>query len=96
MIFRFEYNYNCNEAWFDGMQLFKEEFNQSFVYDANGNVTSVQGLANQDNAFEYNGSNDLIKATDAKGNKFNYTYDVKHKLTPDRNQRQRHEVYLYV
>ena len=80
MIFRFEYNYNCNEAWFDGMQLYKEEFKQSFTYDANGNVISVQGLANQNNAFEYNGSNDLIKATDAKGNKFNYTYDVKHNL----------------
>ena len=80
LIFRFEYNYNCNEAWFDGMQLFKEEFNQSFTYDTNGNVISVQGLANQDSAFEYNGSNDLVKATDAKGNKFNYTYDVKHNL----------------
>ncbi len=34
----------------------------------------------KNSSFEYNGSNDLIKATDAKGNKFNYTYDSKHNL----------------
>lgn len=62
------------------MQLFKEEFSQSYTYDDKGNVISVQGLDDQNSAFEYNGSNDLIRATDAKGNKFNYTYDGNHNL----------------
>ena len=80
IVFSFEYNYNCNDAYFDGMQVFKEEFCQSYTYDDDGNVVSVKGLAEKNSSFEYNGSNDLIKATDAKGNKFNYTYDSKHNL----------------
>ena len=80
IVFSFEYNFNCNEAYFDGMQVFREEFCESYTYDSDGNVVSVQGLAEQNNAFEYNGTNDLVKATDAKGNKFNYTYDNKHNL----------------
>ena len=80
IVFSFEYNFNCNEAYFDGMQVFKEEFCQSYTYDDDGNVVSVQGLAEQNSAFEYNGTNDLVKATDAKGNKFNYTYDNNHNL----------------
>ena len=80
IVFRFEYNFNCNEAYFDGMQVFREEFCESYTYDSVGNVVSVQGLAEQNNAFEYNGTNDLVKATDAKGNKFNYTYDNRHNL----------------
>ena len=80
IVFSFEYNYNCNEAYFDGMQVFKEEFCESYTYDSDGNVVSVQGLAEQNGAFEYNGTNDLVKTTDAKGNKFNYTYDNKHNL----------------
>ena len=80
IVFSFEYNYNCNDAYFDGMQVFKEEFCQSYTYDDDGNVVSVKGLAEKNSSFEYSGSNDLIKATDAKGNKFNYTYDSKHNL----------------
>ena len=80
IVFSFEYNYNCNEAYFDGMQVFKEEFCESYTYDDDGNVVSVQGLAEQNSAFEYSGTNDLVKATDAKGNKFNYTYDSRHNL----------------
>ncbi|SHI03421.1 YD repeat-containing protein, partial [Clostridium grantii DSM 8605] len=76
----FSYYRNENVAYFDGLQLYKEEFGQSYQYDDNGNVTSVSDLAEENSQFEYNSSNDLIKATSAKGNKFNYNYDSNHNL----------------
>ena len=30
------YSYNVNEVYFDGIQLFKEEFGHSYVYDSSG------------------------------------------------------------
>ena len=42
IVFSFEYNYNCNDAYFDGMQVFKEEFCQSYTYDDDGNVGTVK------------------------------------------------------
>ena len=76
IVFSFEYNYNCNEAYFDGMQVFKEEFCESYTYDDEGNVISVQGLSEQNNVFEYNALNNLVKSTDARGNDFTYNaYD---------------------
>ena len=35
------YSYNVNEVYFDGIQLFKEEFGHSYVYDSSG----TQGVA---------------------------------------------------
>ena len=80
---RAEYNRNCNNAYFDGLMLYFDEFAQSFDYDDNGNIQSVEALANQDSSFEYGTGpqeNDLIGYTDPKGNEFNYTYDSKHNM----------------
>ena len=76
IIFSFEYSYNCNEAYFDGMQVFKEEFCQSYTYDEEGNVISVQSLADRNRTFEYDELNNLTKMIDARGNNFTYNaYD---------------------
>ncbi len=74
------YYNNANSAYFDGLQLYKEEFDESYQYDANGNVISTKDLDKQNSKFAYNTNNDLIKSTDPKGNNFNYTYDSKHNL----------------
>ncbi|MDV3427799.1 MAG: hypothetical protein LIR50_12365, partial [Bacillota bacterium] len=74
------YYQNANTAYFDGLQLYKEEFGESYNYDSNGNVISTADLANQNSTFEYNTSNDLIKSTDPKGSSFNYTYDSKRNI----------------
>ena len=74
------YYKNENTAYFDGFQLYKEEFSSSYQYDENGNLVSTENLANQKSTFEFSGSNDLIKATDAKGNSFEYTYDTHHNI----------------
>ena len=55
-------------------------FSQSYVYDAKGNVTYTEDLAKQNSSFNYNGTNDLLKATDPKGNNLNYTYDSNHNM----------------
>ncbi|HNY02114.1 MAG TPA: RHS repeat-associated core domain-containing protein, partial [Bacteroidales bacterium] len=50
------------------------------TYDSQGNVTHVvtsgPGMAPVHEYFEYNGTNDLVKHTDANGNVTQYTYDA--------------------
>ncbi|MHC1731936.1 MAG: DNRLRE domain-containing protein [Bacteroidales bacterium] len=75
------YYNNANSAMFDGIQLYKEEFGDSYSYDANGNVMSTSDLAKQSSSFAYNSNNDLTKSTDAKGNNFQYEYDGNHNVT---------------
>jgi YD repeat-containing protein len=66
---------------FDGIQLYKEEFGDSYTYDSKGNVVSIANLAKQNSSFAYNGSNDLVKSVDPKGSEFNYVYDDKHNIS---------------
>ena len=73
------YSYNANVVYFDGIQLFKEEFGHSYVYDANGNVTSVTDLQKQTTTYEYS-SNNLTKMTLPSGAAQTYTYDSYHNV----------------
>ncbi|QLY78026.1 carbohydrate binding domain-containing protein [Clostridium intestinale] len=75
------YSNNANEALFDGIQVYKEEFGDTYQYDSKGNIISSVDLSKQQTKFEYNGSNDLIKTTDPKGNQFKYEYDSKKNIT---------------
>jgi RHS repeat-associated protein len=74
------YYNNANTVYFDGLQLYKEEFGESYMYDSNGNIKSITDLSKQESTFQYNSNNDLIKAIDPKGSNFNYSYDSKHNL----------------
>lgn len=73
------YSYNVNEVYFDGIQLFKEEFGHSYVYDSNGNVTSVTDLQKKTITYEYS-SNNLTKMTLPSGASQTYTYDKYHNV----------------
>lgn len=75
------YYLNGNTAHFSDIQLFKDEFGDSYTYDSKGNVISVEDLSKQKTKFEYNGNNDLIKSIDPKGSEFKYEYDSKHNIT---------------
>ena len=66
-------DYNQNTVYFDGLQLFKEEFGQSYTYDANGNVVSVIDLQQQETTYEY-ADNQLTKAVLPTGEIEEYTY----------------------
>lgn len=73
------YSYNVNEVYFDGIQLFKEEFGHSYAYDSNGNVTSVTDLQKKTITYEYS-SNNLTKMTLPSGASQTYTYDKYHNV----------------
>ncbi len=73
------YDYNANTVYFDGIQLYKETFGQSYVYDDDGNVTSVTDLQKQTTAYEYT-ENDLTKAILPTGSELTYTYDEWHNV----------------
>jgi len=71
----------CNNTYFDGLQLYREEFSQAYTYDDEGNMTGYTSLIGQENTFEYNSTNDVTKSTDPRGNSTTYTYDTKHNMT---------------
>lgn len=73
------YSYNTNVVYFDGIQLFKEEFGHSYVYDSDGNVTSVTDLQKKTTTYEYS-NNNLTKMTLPSGASQKYTYDSYHNV----------------
>lgn len=73
------FDHNANQVWFDGIQLVKDEFGESYTYDSDGNVVSVQDLRNKNSTYEY-ASNDLTKAILPNGAELKYTYDDYHNV----------------
>ena len=73
------YNLQGNFAYFDHVQLVRDVA-QSYIYDSEGNVTSVSANAEQKNNMTYQGE-DLKTYTDAAGFKSEYSYDSSHRLT---------------
>ncbi len=67
------FNRQANFAYFDHIQLIKDVAS-SYVYDSEGNVTSVSANAEQKNNMTYEGE-DLKTYTDAANNTTSYTYD---------------------
>ena len=73
------YEYNANTAQFDGIQLYKEEFSNSYTYDNDGNVISVVDLQQQETKYEYT-NNNLTKQILPSGATLTYTYDNYHNV----------------
>ena len=73
------YGNNVNTVLFDGIQLYKEEFGNSYTYDADGNVISVTDLQKQTTTYEY-ANNDLTKVIQNGKAKMTYTYDDHHNV----------------
>ena len=73
------YECNANEAFFDGIQLYKEEFGNSYTYDDDGNVISVKDLQGQITQYEYE-NNDLTQMILPTGAELTYTYDDHHNV----------------
>ena len=78
-----------NAAYFDGIQLYREEFSQAYEYDnddaasnhiGTGNFTGYTSLIGQNTVFDYDSGNNLTSATDPRGNTTYYTYDSHHNL----------------
>lgn len=74
------FDYSRNTARFDGLQLHREQFSQSYSYDDNGNVTGYASLIGQEPKLTYDNNDNVTSSTDPLGNKTLYTYDSKHNL----------------
>ena len=74
------FHYTRNDCYYDGAQLFREEFSQAYSYDTNGNLTGYKSLIGQQTSFEYDADDNIKKATDPNGNATSYTYDSNHNL----------------
>jgi RHS repeat-associated protein len=75
------YNDNVNNAYFDGIRLYKEEFGDSYTYDDEGNQITTVNIAKQCSTFQYSAANDLIRVGDPKLNEHEYVYNAKHSVT---------------
>ena len=69
---------SANDCYFDGVQLYREEFSQGYEYNSNGDLVKYTSLISQENDFQYDNNNNLTSATDARGNTTDYTYDSYH------------------
>ncbi len=78
IVFSVRFQYSRNTAYFDGLQLYREEFSQGYEYDTDGNLTGYTSLIAQQNDFQYDSNNNLTSATDARHNTTTYTYDSHH------------------
>ena len=79
---RIRMTFSCisNDAYFDGIQLYKETFSTAYTYNSNGEVTKRASLIGQQTEYTYNSSNDMTASKDARGNTTTYTYDSHHNL----------------
>lgn len=68
-------NYNANKTYFDDVQVYKDTFGESFVYDGKGNVKTVRDMALSTQNAITNGNSDLSEYTDGKGFKYSFVYD---------------------
>ncbi len=87
------YNLQANYVFFDHVQLIKDVAS-SYIYDSEGNVTSISANAQQKNNMTYQGE-DLKTYTDAAGQTTSYTYDAKHRLTQVKSPKQVKQNYTY-
>ena len=75
------YDYNVNTVYFDGIQLFKEEFGSSYTYNDDGDVVSVVDLQKQETTYEYDTSGNLTQIIQDNKAKMTYEYDEYHNVT---------------
>ena len=65
---------NTSVAYFADIQLYKEEFGQSYIYDKDGNPISVKDHQSKEAKFNYDENSNLTGFTDPKGRNFTYEY----------------------
>lgn len=79
IVIELAYDYNANTVYFDGVQLYKEEFGNSYTYDDKGNIISVKDVQSQTTSYEYT-NNNLTKQILPSGAAMTYTYDDYHNV----------------
>ena len=79
IVIELAYDYNANTVYFDGVQLYREEFGNSYTYDEDGNIISVKDAQSQTTTYEYT-NNDLTRQVLPSGAVLTYTYDDYHNV----------------
>ena len=80
--FSLVFDYNANIAYFDGAQLFKENFAYVYEYDDNGRIETVTDLEGNVTTYTYRGDSSDITSITLPGNKtYSYTYNDQTLLT---------------
>ena len=72
---------NANTVWFDGIQLYKEEFFTSYTYDEDGNIISTTDLQGKTTTYEYDANNNVTAILQDNKAKMTYEYDSYHNVT---------------
>ena len=73
--FSFLYDYNANESYFDGAQLFREKFAYVYHYDDEGRVDKITDLEGRETTYTYRGNtSDITSITLPGGAEYSYTY----------------------
>ncbi len=65
-----KYGNNLNKAWFDGLQLYREEFGSSYTYSSDGNLSTINSTDAQERQVQYNTSNDVEKVVNTNTNHY--------------------------
>lgn len=73
------YQNNVNDVYFDGISIYKDEFGSSYIYNNDGNITSVTDSRKRTTTYQYS-SNNLTKAIMPDGAQYTYTYDTHHNV----------------
>ena len=71
--FTFTYSYNVNRGYLTRAYLYKEQYGQTYDYDASGNVISTVDEAQSQATFAYN-NNNLAKLLNPTGSRYFYSY----------------------
>ncbi|WFF71985.1 DNRLRE domain-containing protein [Proteiniclasticum sp. QWL-01] len=76
------YYKNLNTGYFDGLQLYKETFGESTIYDeTTGNLTPSTDLSGNTSEYGYTTNDDLTTVTDPLKNTTTASYDDNHQVT---------------
>lgn len=71
----FTQNTNANNFYVTNLSFYKNITSGEYHYDLEGNVVSIENQSQEENIFQYDSKNQLIKATTPKGQNFKYEYD---------------------
>ena len=74
------FDYGANTVYFDSIQLFKENFGNSYTYDENGNVVRVDSVVDETTTYTYTNANDLSSVKLPTEAEMTYTYDDYHNV----------------
>ena len=80
--FCIQYGCDPNHIYVDGLQLFREPFAETYIYnDSDSNIDATVDITGNRTEYSYNETNDLTCVLEPTGVRTSYTYDSYHRVT---------------